>query len=249
MMASVPVTAKVICVDADAAGTNNGSSWADAYNYLQDALADANFSEKPVEIRIAQGIYRPDEDTLHPDGTGERQATFQLISGVSLKGGCAGFGEPDPDARDITLYETILSGDLFGNDVDVNDAADLEDEPSRVDNSWHVVTGSGTDETAILEGFTITSGCAMSAPAQRDGAGLYNESGHPTIADCRFCQNAASAGGAIFNFYSDLTLTNCNFENNYANGLGGAVLNLTSSATLTGCTFCGNVADSWGGAM
>ena len=52
--------AKTIYVDADAAGANNGSSWADAYNFLQDALTDVNLGERPAEIRVAQGIYRPD---------------------------------------------------------------------------------------------------------------------------------------------------------------------------------------------
>ncbi|MHC4205556.1 MAG: hypothetical protein ACYSTT_12960, partial [Planctomycetota bacterium] len=33
---------RIIYVDDDAAGANDGSSWADAYNFLQDALADAN---------------------------------------------------------------------------------------------------------------------------------------------------------------------------------------------------------------
>ena len=47
---------RVIYVDVDATGANDGSSWADAYNYLQDALADANSSAKPLEIRVARGI-------------------------------------------------------------------------------------------------------------------------------------------------------------------------------------------------
>jgi hypothetical protein len=51
---------KIIYVDDDAAGANDGSSWTDAYEYLQDGLADANSADKPVEIRVAQGIYRPD---------------------------------------------------------------------------------------------------------------------------------------------------------------------------------------------
>jgi len=122
---------KTIYVDADANGLNNGSSWANAYNYLQGALADANSSAVPVEIRVAQGMYRPDES--NGVASGDRTATFQLISGVNLKGGYAGFGEPDPNARDIESYETILTGDLAGNDVDVNDPCDLLDEPARAD--------------------------------------------------------------------------------------------------------------------
>ena len=60
---------KIIYVDDDAAGANDGSSWQNAYIYLQDALADANSSVKPVEIRVAQGIYKQDKqpeiETLH----------------------------------------------------------------------------------------------------------------------------------------------------------------------------------------
>ncbi|MCK4294809.1 MAG: hypothetical protein KAY65_16540 [Planctomycetes bacterium] len=45
---------QVIHVDADAIGANDGSSWENAHNYLQDALADANSMLKPVEIRVAR---------------------------------------------------------------------------------------------------------------------------------------------------------------------------------------------------
>ena len=83
---------KVIFVDADAVGSNDGISWANAYVYLQDALADANSSEKPVEIRVAHGIYKPDQGAGIM--AGDREATFQLINGVAIKGGYAGFGEP-----------------------------------------------------------------------------------------------------------------------------------------------------------
>ncbi len=93
----------IIYVDADAAGGNNGSSWLNAFNYLQDALAAASSG---AEIRVAQGVYKPDRGTgITP---GDPDATFQLASGVTIKGGYAGFGEPDPDARDVKLYETDL---------------------------------------------------------------------------------------------------------------------------------------------
>jgi hypothetical protein len=104
--------AKTIYVDADAGGSGTGTNWANAYPYLQDALSDANSSAKPVEIRVAQGTYTPDANSADPNGSGDRTATFQLINDVNLKGGYAGDGEPDPNARDITSYETIPSGDM-----------------------------------------------------------------------------------------------------------------------------------------
>ena len=76
---------RTIYVDADAAGANDGTSWADAFTFLQDALADANSADKPVEIRVAQGTYRPNRTASEPNGTGDRTGTFQLINGVALK--------------------------------------------------------------------------------------------------------------------------------------------------------------------
>ena len=118
MVMACPVFAgRTIYVDVDATGANDGSSWANAYNYVQDALTDANASEKLVEIRVAQGVYTPDSNSAMPDGIGDREATFHLINGVTLRGGYTGIAEPDPDARDVAAYETILSGDLNGDDA------------------------------------------------------------------------------------------------------------------------------------
>ena len=97
---------RIITVDDDATGANDGSSWTDAYNYLQDALAVENSSVEPGEILVAQGTYRPDDDSLHPDGTGDREAAFRLVGNITLKGGYAGVGEPDPNKRDIDTYDT-----------------------------------------------------------------------------------------------------------------------------------------------
>jgi hypothetical protein len=85
----------VLYVDDDAPGANDGSSWENAYNFLQDALTAADTLPRPVEIRVAQGTYKPDQGAgITP---GDREATFQLVNGVTIKGGYAGFGEPESD--------------------------------------------------------------------------------------------------------------------------------------------------------
>jgi L-ascorbate metabolism protein UlaG (beta-lactamase superfamily) len=239
--------AKTIYVDHDATGANNGSSWENAYTFLQEALADANQAEKPVEIRVAQGIYQPDQGANQIPG--EREATFQLINGVTLKGGYIGLGEPDPNVRDVSLYETILSGDLNGDDVAVADSRDLSDETSREDNSYHVLTGSGTDGTALLDGFTITGGNADASSPNSRGGGMYNQAGSPTITNCTFTANSASWRGAgMHNDNSSPTITNCTFTMNSALYGGGINNYLDSHPTVTNCMLIDNSA-GYGGCM
>ncbi|MHC4364141.1 MAG: choice-of-anchor Q domain-containing protein [Planctomycetota bacterium] len=241
LLVMVPTAmAGTIYVDVDASGADDGTSWADAYNYLQDALADANSGD---EIWVAQGIYTPDSNSTEPNGSGDREATFQLISGVALRGGYAGDGELDPDARDVEGHETILSGDLKGDDV-----GDLSG-PSTVDNSRHAVTGSGTDSTAVLDGLTITGGVARGTY----GGGMYNYEGNPTVLNCKFIENLARDGGAgMYNYNSSPTVINCRFIGNSAyrsdEGGGGMLNNWYSEPNIVSCTFIGNSA-GWGGGI
>jgi len=246
------VEGQIIHVDADANGLNDGTSWDNAYNYLQDGLADAASAPKPAEIRVAQGIYKPDEDTIHPNGTGDRTATFQLINGVTIKGGFAGIGEPDPNARDIEEYETILSGDLDSNDVDVNDPRESYDEPSRAENSYHVTTIYDIEETVVLDGFTITAGNANSGYPWEDysGGGMFNRprfGGRPTITNCTLTKNSAFMGGGMYNFENNSVVNNCTFTVNGADDYGGGIYNAYGNPEFDACTFIGNSADRGGG--
>jgi phosphotriesterase-related protein len=245
----IAATGKTIYVDDDATGVNDGTSWANAYNSLQDALAIANSAAEPVEIRVAQGVYRPNEGLMAVPEFDWRTTTFQLINGVTIEGGYAGSGELDPDVRDVETYKTILSGDLNANDVEVVDPYHLWDEPTRADNSYHVVTGSRTDETAILDGFSITAGNAngeRGTPASR-GAGIYNVSGSPNLTNCTFIENSASEGCGIYNSGSNPTLANCIFVWNEAEHSGGGMYNDNSNPVIKECTFNGNSAFFGGG--
>ena len=241
------VIPRIIYVDDDAAGANDGSSWENAYTFLQDALADANSAEKPIEIRVAQGIYRPDQGASQTPS--DRTASFRLINGVAIKGGYAGAVEPN--TVDIELFETILSGDLDVNDViDVNEKWALLFEPTRYENSFHVVTGSSTDRTAVLDGCTISGGNASGFGFPFSGGGMYNENGNPTLSNCKFTANSAlMRAGGIYNFYSNPVLTNCMFIWNSGCSISGGMYNYHSNPILIDCTFRDNDGGTNGGGI
>ena len=226
--------AQIIYVDANAPGTNNGSSWGNAYNHLQDALSAVS----PVdEIRIAGGIYRPDRSLSHPDGTKSRTTTFQLIDGITIKGGYAGFDQPDPNERDVDEYITVLSGDVNNND-----------EPNFVnyeDNSYHIVSFAGTTDTVILDGLTITAGNSNGSNSYNRGAAVYNNRGTLNFANCTISYNLANLCSGLYNYEGIVSLTGCSISNNKSIGeaVGGpALFNLNGTMNLTDCNFVANLA-------
>ncbi len=94
---------RTLYVDDDATPPGDGSSWTTAFRYLQDAMAATSAGD---EIRVAQGLYRPDQ--AHQVMEGDRRATFLLNDGVAILGGFAGVGAADPDLRDPDRFATIL---------------------------------------------------------------------------------------------------------------------------------------------
>ncbi|MHC4088921.1 MAG: right-handed parallel beta-helix repeat-containing protein [Planctomycetota bacterium] len=234
-------------VDDDASLGGDGLTWLTAYEYLQDALFEAAANPAISEIRVAGGVYRPDQAEGGNVTPGDREATFQLLTGVEVKGGYAGLANPsDPDEQDINIHETILSGDLSGNDG--------PDFDNNDENSYHVVTGSGTNETALLEGLTVTGGNANGPPEipRSQGGGMYNDGGSPTVTDCVFNANWANQrGGGMYNIeQSDPTVMGCMFSGNSSYfGSGGGMCNMSSSPTVTDCTFSRNTTWRNGGGI
>ncbi len=262
---NVGVRRQLLFVDGDATGpTHDGSSWCSAYLTLQDTLSAVT---PPAIIRVANGTYAPDQGGGQTPG--DRTATFQLIDGVTIEGGYAGCGATDPDERDIELYETILSGDLTGDDSLVSCTQDSPDcdsyggrcmdgcciiSQNNAENSHHVVTSDETDSTAIVDGFTMTAGNAQGDTTEsKRGAGVYNPTGNPTLINCTFSKNSAMIfGGGIYNGnHTAPILTNCTFLQNVVTvGTGAGMFNdLWSNPALTNCGFIENTAAGEGGAM
>ena len=128
----------ILYVDADASGADDGSSWTNAFEELDEALDAA---ESGAQIWVAEGVYYPTDDP-------ERAESFFLKSGVAVYGGFTGT-ETSLDQRTADPDENgcVLSGDIGAEDDDS-------------DNSYHVIIAAGVDDTAVLDGFLVTGGNA-----------------------------------------------------------------------------------------
>ena len=264
-----PAPGKVIYVDDDATGANNGSSWADAFHFLQPAVQEAKAGD---EIRLAQGTYKPDQGIpAQPPrhrsisvATTDEYASFHL-SGVTLRGGFAGLGAGDPDARDVRGYETVLSGDLKGNDDDRRGPWHPITEFFRRDNSHYVVVCGAGDSTTVLDGLVIMAAtqtglwqqggslrvmdCTFTGNSGFQGSAIWSVGGAASLSHCTFTANVAEiAGGALSFEGNDLTLSDCYFLNNACRQEGGALYSRRSHVSLINCTFESNAAEL-GGAL
>ncbi len=263
----------ILYVDVSATGgLNDGSSWSDAFVSLQDALAETDLNPTVREIWVAAGVYRPDEGfELTP---GDRTASFELRNDLALYGGFAGT-ETLLDERDINTNATILSGDLDGDDIadlpsgvvcitTVGIALDEFCQPFDIDsngevgcsdlgtceNSYNIVTGSGTDNSAVLDGFIVRSGNA-DGPSEGgfNGGGGYSQGG-PTLRHTRFVANFGySHAGAVRLGTTDIVVTDCTFEANATIGSGGGVNFFAAGGDpyIARCTFRGNIAANGAG--
>ncbi|MCX5649922.1 MAG: hypothetical protein NTU45_00810, partial [Planctomycetota bacterium] len=129
-------------------GANNGTSWADAYRGVGGLAAALSASVSGDEIWVAAGTYKP-TTTL------DRGTALTLKTGVALYGGFNGT-ESKLGQRDFAANQTIVTGDLAGND---SGTANL------TDNSYRIFVGSGVASTAVLDGFVIRAANANGSSA------------------------------------------------------------------------------------
>lgn len=202
-----------------------GESWGNSCS-LQYAL---NLAQAGDQVWVARGTYKP-------TASADRTVSFNLKSGVAVYGGFAGT-ETLLSQRDPVANFSVLSGDIGTPGV-------------PTDNSYHVVYVLKTDQTGLLDGFTVTDGYANGEIALNNGAGLYSYLSSAVIRNVIFQNNTtAGKGGGVYSYESSGIYTNITFKNNSAGVVGGGMFNSISNSTLTDVTFTGNTAGLHGGGM
>ncbi len=208
--------AQVRYVNAARPSDGDGTSWATGFKSLQSALTTAGTY---TEVWVAAGVYTP--------APTDRNATFTLRNNLSILGGFSGV-ETAAAQRDPAANISILSGDLLGND------------PSTGDNSFRVVTASGTNATAVLDGFTVRAGFSgqpIPFNSGTPGPGLTCVNGSPSISRCIFRDNAVGPAGSSSGCSGGVGSGN-------SGGNGGAAYISGSSPVFRQCSFIHNSAAS-----
>lgn len=200
-----PFPADQVYVDKDATGLNNGTSWANAFTDLQDALEAVEYYLDVTDIWVAEGDYYPSV----PVG---RNASFTLRDSVKIFGGFLGI-------------ETMLE-DRTGNETIVKLSGDLGVPNDSLDNAYQVIRIDTSCVDCVINSLTIRFGQGDGISEQTYGAGLFVE-GILTLDGVTVERNTTLLeGAAIYNSGSGtlLTIRDCLFRLN-SSSLARDILN------------------------
>lgn len=240
------------------------TDWSTASGDLQDVINNAVAGDK---IFVMTGTYKPNRPANTPTivNVTSRDNAFVLKEGVSIYGGFA--GTETTLAERLTIGETILSGDLSGDDIP-NDISS-----NKTDNAYHVVIAANLNTGNVFNGFTITGGYAASLTTnitvntittvgRRYGGGLYiTTSTNLTVSDVISKYNYGlgdgnggnkTGAGILIENNSNVIFNNCIIANNVsANNGYGAGVSTHSNVTVVfnDSKFLNNASGYAGGAI
>lgn len=171
-----------------------------------------------TQVWVTAGTYQPDATS-----------SFKMKSGVAIYGSFPDTDNPVMSDRMLPYPGGAGAGSILKG------------------NGNSVISNSYVNNTALLDGFTITGGNATI------GAGIYNSSSSPVLRNLIITANKAaatvgtSAGGGMYNVSSSPKLTNVTINGNSSGDKGGGMYNHQSSPILTNVTISGNTAADGGG--
>lgn len=218
-----------IYVKHDAAGADNGTSWANAYRSLRTAL---NAAASGDEVWVARGTYVPATvaDPL------ARDRVFGVKSGVKLYGGFAGT-EASRAQRNPAANITTLSGDIAGNDTPGGG--------NRADNSINIVKVIGATQPTFIDGLTIREANIHddNVVFEFGGALAIVESVNVHVRNCVIRDNDGQSGSAVSIVFcmdaAAITLANCLIAGNRSDG-ACIEADHTPNLYFNACTIAGN---------
>ncbi len=257
-------------------GDGSGSSWSNAIPELADALqwARQNYfggswdADNPLQIWVAKGTYKPFypiDQNLTP--VVPMQNSFVMLNNVQLYGGFAGDEARLEQRTNWKGNPTILSGEL---DTQYQETDPFTNQIITYNSVCHVVVAAGEVGSAVLDGFTVTSGNAAypfsyarlngELISGTYGGGISVKFSYPAIRNLVITGNAADIAGGGIHLQSDrsdereIELFNVTLLGNTINESepeayrwgGGIYANRINLATYN-CLLMGNVAERGGG--
>lgn len=183
-------------------GLQDGSSWANAYYSLQEALAKATEGDY---IWVARGEYVADKNA----------SFFVDNNEIEIYGGFNGT-EKSLCERDFSANPTTLNG--AGRSVIVNSSVS--------DVRWDGFTikeGTATRGGGVFndQSSVIIANCIIRSNEAKEGGGIYSVAGYPVFYNVEISGNQAERGGAMYNERTNSSLTNVTISGNQASSGGG----------------------------
>jgi hypothetical protein len=231
------IHAAIIYVSKTATGANNGTSWANAFTSLQDAL---NSAQDGDEIWVKNGIYFPERDLNgNSNPSNPREKCFYVGAAnlnLTIRGGFNGT-ETNATEANPELYPTIIDGDI-GTTGD------------NSDNNYSLVKINGGN--IDFNGFTFQNAKGYIVNVYFPGAILINST-TATFArffNCKFLNNQTSyRGAAIYaEHMNSVHIFDCYFYNNFSIEQGGALYLINKESLVQNSVFKGN-SSGYGGAI
>ena len=235
-LATAGLQAQVVYVDGAAADGGDGTTWATAFNQLQTGIDSAATGES---VWIAQGTY-----TI-PSAA----ESFFIDKGINLIGGFEA-GATSADQSNPAMFETILSGDVNGDDGMAYDSL------AAVDNG-RVLFVTDTNDVSMftvgISNLTVTNGAIAEDFVDGSlipfgGAGLLTFA-KVDVDNVNFRRNRSSFGSAITSLFATANgsrYNNITVEDNESPNNRVVYLRILEDIAITNSTFEGTNDDDAG---
>jgi len=225
---AAPVTPMhTVYVKRTATGTNDGSSWVNAFTDLQKALL---YCADTVKVAA---------DTYLPSAVQNPHIAFNLQNAMTVLGGYPNSGNPTDNDRNPQVNITTLSGNL---------------SPDK--KSFIVLNSKRNDSTSVIDGFVVRQGGVPIFLGLNRAGSVFFSSSSPVLKKIRITKNQDAPSIQCF-LGSKPKFFDCVIDSNavganiisslpffkrclFMGNTGGTLLNVLSATVIDSCIFLKN---------